>query len=254
MGIRGLFFKIYWKIQGIITPGLRYSQYIYEDFLNYYVNEDIKWLDLGCGHQILPPWRSKKEKELIESCKLIVGIDFDLNSLKKHKNIFFKIKGDITKLPFKDNFFNLVTANMVVEHLDNPEIQFNEVRRILKPGGIFIFHTPNVLGYPTIAAKLVPKILKKKLIYLLEGRREEDIFDTFYRANSKLKIKNLANKAGFKVVIIKMIVSTAELAIITPIAIFELILIRILMMKPFKIFRPYIISILKNDSNKQHAY
>ena len=37
-----------------------------------------------------------------------------------------------------------------LEHLYTPATQFREISRILRPGGVFIFHTPNRRGYLTI--------------------------------------------------------------------------------------------------------
>lgn len=247
MEIRKVFFGIYLKIQKLMAPALRYSQSLYEDVLKFHVNTTTKWIDLGCGHQILPPWRLEEEKALVEECKLVVGIDYDLQSLRKHRSIFLRVRGDIDQFPFKDNSFDLATANMVVEHLARPVGLFREVSRILKPGSIFILHTPNALGYATILGNLVPKKLKKKLIYLLDGRKEEDVFGTYYRSNTKNKIHRLASSAGFEVVRTKMIVSSAQLAIIPPLVILELILIRILMMNPFKVFRTNIIAVLRKN-------
>jgi len=192
MEIRRILYQIYWYFQKLITPKLRYSQYLYEDILNSYNGPEIKWLDLGCGHQILPPWRQEQEKRLVNKCKQIVGMDYDLPSLKNHESISLKVNGDISRLPFNDRFFDLVTANMVVEHLDNPATQFSEVCRVLKPGGIFIFHTPSIFGYTTILARLVPHKFKDKLIYVLQGRKEDDVFPTYYRANRYKGINTLA--------------------------------------------------------------
>jgi len=61
---------------------------------------------------------------------MIVGIDYDLYSLKNHTNIPNKTVGDITKLPFKENSFHLLTANMVAEHISDPEALFREAKRI----------------------------------------------------------------------------------------------------------------------------
>ena len=47
---RDVFYKIYWRLQSIIVPGLKYSQTIYEDVINEYCEKTFKWLDLGCGH------------------------------------------------------------------------------------------------------------------------------------------------------------------------------------------------------------
>lgn len=241
------FYKIYRKIQSVIIPTLKFSQYLYEDILKLYIRADIIWLDLGCGHRILPVGRIDVEKHIIRRCKMIVGIDYDFHSLKNYINISKKVRGYIGKLPFKNHFFDLVTANMVVEHLDNPISQFRGINGILKPGGLFVIHTPNIFRYTTALANLVPNILKKKLIYIFQGRKDEDVFDAYYKANTRKRINNLAKKSGFEVVNIKMIVSSAQFVIIPPLLIFELIWIRILMTKPFKPFRTNIIAILKKQ-------
>jgi ubiquinone/menaquinone biosynthesis C-methylase UbiE len=109
---------------------------------------------------------------MIESIKMIVGIDYDYHSLQKHKTIKYKSIGDIENLPFKDNSFNLITANMVVEHIENPTPVLVEVFRILKSNGIFIFHTTNLLNYQTFLTFLIPDLFKNKLLEFLEGRKE----------------------------------------------------------------------------------
>lgn len=248
--MRKTLYKVYWKMRGIIAPKLRHSQALYEEVLNQNVRPDTAWLDLGCGHQVLPAWRKDEEKRLVESSKMIVGMDYDLPSLRKHRCITRRLKGDITNLPFADSSFDLVTANMVVEHLAAPDRQFQEVSRMLKPGGIFIFHTPNALGYPSLLTRLAPDKLKNKLIYLLDGRREEDIFDVHYKANSKKKIAALAHTAGFESAKIDMIVSDAVFAIVPPAALPELMYLRLLMTKPFKAIRTNIIATLRKSSTE----
>ncbi len=46
------------------------------------------------------------------------------------------------QLDFEDGFFDYVTMLAVVEHLDDVPTAFGEVRRVLKPGGLFILTTP----------------------------------------------------------------------------------------------------------------
>lgn len=245
--MRRKLFEIYWKLRSVITPTLRHSQSIYEDVLMNHVKEEMKWLDLGCGHQLLPFWREEEEKRLVARCRMIVGMDYDLPSLKKHRNISLRVRGDINTLPFKDNYFDLVTANMVVEHLAAPENQFREINRILKPGGTFLFHTPNAVGYPSIMTKLTPEKLKHKLIYLLDGRKEEDVFETHYKANTRKQITSVAGMSGFEVRKIKMTVSDAVFALVAPVAIPELVYIRLLMTQRFKTWRPDIIATLTKN-------
>jgi SAM-dependent methyltransferase len=50
------------------------------------------------------------------------------------------------QLPYPDASFNLVTFTEVAEHLENYRAIVREVYRILKPGGIVVITTPNVLN------------------------------------------------------------------------------------------------------------
>jgi ubiquinone/menaquinone biosynthesis C-methylase UbiE len=242
---RLLFEKIYWKLESIIAPRLKYSQTIFEEVLNDNISPNYVWLDLGCGHHLLPPWRYEYEKILVKKSHLIVGLDYDLNSLTKHRTIINRVQGDIFRLPFSENTFDLITSNMVFEHLSNPENQMKEIYRILKPNGKLIFHTPNYFSYSAIIAKLIPGRIKKKIILILEGREEPDVFSTFYKINSPSKIKGIANQSGFRVKKIKMLCSSAQFVIIPPLAMLELFWIRILMTKPLKSLRTNIIAILE---------
>jgi len=240
--------NLYWKMQRALVPELKYSQYIYEEVLNKVVKDDIKWLDLGCGHQVLPAWRFDQEKRLIEKAGMVVGIDADLLSVGKHRSVHVKLVGNISALPFRDSSFDLITANMVVEHLDNPMLQFHEVSRVLKSGGIFVFHTPNASGYSTMLARLIPEGLKPALIRMLQGRPSEDVFRTFYRANSEADICRLTQSAGFSPLEIRLVASSAELAVIPPLAFLELLWIKLSLTKAFRGLRTNLIATVAKHS------
>ena len=81
------------KIIGLLFPSLRYSQYFYEERILGEINEDTYWLDLGCGHQVLPDWRARVESEMVNKCKYVAGIDFDIYSLTQHKTIDKLVRG-----------------------------------------------------------------------------------------------------------------------------------------------------------------
>jgi ubiquinone/menaquinone biosynthesis C-methylase UbiE len=245
--MRRKLFELYWKLRGVIAPKLTHAQHLYEDSLKSHVSQGTKWLDLGCGHQVLPFWREEEERNLVAKCGMIVGMDYDLPSLQKHRSVSLRVRGHINTLPFKDGHFDLVTANMVVEHLAEPAIQFREINRVLKPGGIFLFHTPNAAGYPTLMTKLVPEKLKHSLIYVLDGRKEDDVFETHYCANTQRQIVGLAQSTGFAVAKIQMTVSDAVFALVPPIAIPELMYLRLLMTNRFKNWRTNIITVLKKE-------
>jgi ubiquinone/menaquinone biosynthesis C-methylase UbiE len=232
----------------VIAPGLLYSQYAYEKALCGLITSRTVWLDLGCGHQVLPEWRFEVERELVNRASYVAGIDTDSLSVLRHRTIRNVLVGTVETLPFPDNSFDLITANMVVEHLADPSRAFAEIRRVLAPGGVFLFHTPNVNGYRTIVNKYLPNGFKKLAAKLLEGRHSEDVYPTFYCCNSERTIIETANVSGLEVTQICYIPTTATFARILPIAALELLWIRVTMWESMARHRANILGFLCKTS------
>jgi SAM-dependent methyltransferase len=238
-------FMLYWRAKRFIAPQLKDAQEIYEEAVSQYSTGINGWLDLGCGHRLLPEWRIEQERALVTRTPLLVGLDCDLGSLKNHRSMTALVHGDTSRLPFRDEAFDLVTSNMVFEHLQEPLGQMSEVFRILKPGGTLIFHTPNLLSIYTALSQAIPTPLKKRLISVLERRKPEDVFLTYYRINRISRIAGIANCVGFKVKTLRLVATNAQFPMILPIAILELVMMRVLMTRFGRLLRPTIIAILE---------
>jgi malonyl-CoA O-methyltransferase len=52
-----------------------------------------------------------------------------------------EVQGDAACLPFLDNCFDLVFANLLLPWIDTPATVLEEVARVLRPGGVFAFAT-----------------------------------------------------------------------------------------------------------------
>jgi ubiquinone/menaquinone biosynthesis C-methylase UbiE len=219
-------YRAYEKTQQRIVPGLAYSQTHYEHVLRRYVTPGVRWLDLGCGRRLLPTWRHDAERELIGRADAVFGIDLDYDSLRDNSSIAALCQSSVAELPFADESFSLVTANMVMEHIADPETTLRELRRVLAPGGYLIFHTPNASAFPTVVARVLPDGLKRGLAYLLDGRQAKDVFPTYYRANGPEEIRQHATAAGFDVTELNLVSTTAVFALVLPLAALELLWIR----------------------------
>jgi len=82
--------------------------------------------------------------------------------------------------------------NMVVEQLTEPEASFKEIRRVLRPGGRFLLHTPNLRACVTVIACRLPSSLKRALARALDGRKADDVYRTFYRCNPEGALRQFA--------------------------------------------------------------
>ena len=56
------------------------------------------------------------------------------------------VKADICKLPFKDQSFDVIFCNHVLEHIPDDTTALKELYRVLKPGGWGIFQVPQDLS------------------------------------------------------------------------------------------------------------
>jgi SAM-dependent methyltransferase len=183
-----------------INLDLTHPQVLYGRTLQRFVYPGVRWLDVGCGYQVLPFWAMSEDaqKELVRPIAMLAGIDVD-ERIKDHPLLTYRVAGLGGALPFRDHTFDLITANMVIEHVEQPEKFLADMCRVLRPGGRFLFHTPNILFWLTFIAYLTPDAIKKPIIWRLEQRRPEDVFPTRYTLNTPWRVERLATQAGFVV-------------------------------------------------------
>ena len=211
-----------------IAPGLRNSQYEYAAALSERLRTHGRWLDLGCGHDFLPTWMAPDARNVDTSRWQAIGIDMDRSSIRRHHGLDGRVVGNIERLPFRENRFDLITANMVVEHVQAPGLLFREIARVLRPGGSVIIHTPNESGYTTRLTQLIPERMLAPAAALLLGRAPEDVYPTFYRANSKPTLERFAGESGLVLDRFRFVDSSPQLIRIPPLMLAELALIRTL--------------------------
>lgn len=206
---------------------LTHSQDRYADEIERVLKPGMRWLELGCGHQIVPRFAAPLERQRtwVEAAGLFVGVDDDPGMLA-HPLLRLRARALGGTLPFRAGSFDLVSANNVAEHLPDPRMVFADVRRVLAPGGKFVFHTPNYLYYLMAIASFVPARLKNWLILKLERRPAEDVFPAFYRINTERRIRELAREVGFSVERLQVVGSGGTFLFLGPIGVAELFVLK----------------------------
>ena len=106
-------------------------------FLNNFLNTAVKtirplninsMLDAGCGEGFtLDRFFNEKIGRKFE------GIEYDPQAVKMANELYPHLdikQGDIYKLPYKNNSFDLVVATEVLEHLEDPKKAYRELLRV----------------------------------------------------------------------------------------------------------------------------
>ncbi len=233
-----------------IVPQLRFNQEFYEEAVGRHISAQTVWLDAGCGKHVLPPWRAETERNLVARARLAIGCDADHEAIRKHCTLSRLVACDLAQLPMRSASVNLITCNMVVEHLERPIEVFGEFARILKPGGRVIIHTPNLYSHFVLGSRLIPKRLKPILVKALDGRKGEDVFPTRYCANTPARLQALMTQVGLTKESFRMLASEAALQATHPIlAVPELLYIRLTLRPSLKLLRASILAtFLKTES------
>ena len=112
-------------------------------------NPKAKVVDLGCGNGEF----TLRAKEKI-GCDEIIGVDADEERLNEaEKKGIAVVNHDLNDaLPFKDNSFDVVISNQVIEHLYYPVKFMREVYRILKPKDYAVISTENLVSWDNLFA------------------------------------------------------------------------------------------------------
>ncbi|KYH38139.1 MAG: hypothetical protein AYL29_000910 [Candidatus Bathyarchaeota archaeon B24] len=95
--------------------------------------EDAIVLDAGCGSGLLI-------EKLADTAGLIVGLDFSKAMLRiardkfKQRNVAL-VRGDVEKLPFRDDVFDMVFMFTVLQNTPDPSAALKEAYRVLRRSG-----------------------------------------------------------------------------------------------------------------------
>lgn len=160
-----------------------------------------KIIDIGAGFGRLASFYSYRAKSvtLVDPSNRLLAIARD--RLQIHKNIkFVQSKVENLNNKFNKNTFDIAMMIRVAHHLENLDLAFESVARILNPGGYFIFEFANKIH----AKAIITNLLHGNIAYPLDTKTENKItkrgkYLPFFNYHPSL-IKEKLGKAGFKII------------------------------------------------------
>ena len=126
--------------------------------------QNKKVLDIACGE-------GYGSYLMANDAFSVTGIDINSIVIEKAREKYKKsnlqfLQGAAEKIPVEDHVFDIVVSFETIEHLENHQLIFNEIKRVLKPEGVLIISTPNKLFYSDKNGYVNP--YHKKELYLNE--------------------------------------------------------------------------------------
>lgn len=126
------------------------------------------------------------------------GLDVDKDAM--HNPFLRRIMiYDGNNWPIEDSRYHAVVADYVLEHLEIPSKTVAEAFRVLRPGGLFVFRTPNLWHYVSMVSFFTPHWFHNLIANRLRSLESDshDPWPTYYRMNTCRNIRLLLHNAGF---------------------------------------------------------
>jgi dolichol-phosphate mannosyltransferase len=130
-------------------PFQRYWQRRRYTIVTGYAGRGERGLDVGCGSSVI-----------LDALPDVVGLDISLPKLRfMHGHLRNAlVAGDIRRLPFADQTFDLLVCSEVIEHFPEDARVFTELRRVLRVGGSLVIGTPD---YARLAWRVIEEVYRR---------------------------------------------------------------------------------------------
>ena len=137
--------------------GERLETFIFAENTNEHLHRYAMAMELASGKKVLDVacGEGYGSRLLAGVAAEVAGVDIDEATIKhatqkyQAPNLHF-ITGAADAIPFEDQRFDLVVSFETIEHHDRHEEMMQEIKRVLKPGGMLIISSPDKLYYSDV--------------------------------------------------------------------------------------------------------
>ena len=183
-------------------PGWAHGTQLFHDLCAGSIPAQSRILEVGAGP-------TNSTSVFLSEMGEVDGVDLDPLVLENEAlQQSWVIEGD--HYPCEDEQYDACVSNYVLEHVADPEAHLREIHRVLKPGGCYVFRTPNRFHYVSMVAAWTPHSFHRLVANRLRALDDDalDPYPTVYQLNTRSAVKKHAPTAGFTVEKLDMIEST----------------------------------------------
>lgn len=102
--------------------------------------QNNRLLDVGCGAGALLEAASRNGWS-------VQGVDVSASAVEHGRSLGFEVfHGELQEAKLPDQYFDVITAGELLEHVFDPQLVMNEIARLLRPGGLLWTTTPHSRG------------------------------------------------------------------------------------------------------------
>ncbi|MFN2501302.1 MAG: class I SAM-dependent methyltransferase [Pyrinomonadaceae bacterium] len=191
-----------------------------DEYLSRFYPPNSKWVDGTtefhqlCAAAIMPGGRvlevgagpSNETSDYLASLGRLEGLDInqavnDNRALAAAHLLYGR------RYPLPDNSFDACVSNYVLEHVADGFWHLSEIYRVLKPGGVYVFRTPNQYHYVSAVSRFTPFWFHKLVANRLRALPSDshDPYPTYYKLNSVRVIRKHSGQVNFQVEELRLI-------------------------------------------------
>lgn len=133
-----------------LKPGVGLEEekaYIRERVDRYYGSfTGLRVLGAGCGTGRMEAWLAGEGASVVCLDHLVEAVEISRIHAQRAGRAEHFVVGDLARMPFKGETFDLINSGGVLEHVVSPRDALREYFRATKPNGVIIVSVPNLVG------------------------------------------------------------------------------------------------------------